>query len=147
MLKTVGLAMVFSVCTLIGFRASERLRCRYKKLLSHYILIEEIAELMRVGTELETVFKNERAADLLIADGYSASVKPEELNAEDIRLLEEFFGQLGMGDIEAQLSRCATYRELLSKRVYDAEQEMKSKSRLYSLLGIFFGIFAVIIVI
>lgn len=69
----------------------------------------------------------------------------EDLNRDDQRLLAEFFSGLGMGDLEAGIARCTTYRELLHKHVCDAEQEMKQKSRIYSLLGVFSGLLTAIL--
>ncbi len=145
MLKTVGCILTVAVGAAIGIRAADRLRSRYKKLLSHYIYIGEIADLMRRGAPLDEVFMSERANGLIVADGYRVQVAREDLKYEDQKLISEFFSGLGMGDLEAGIARCDTYKELLHKRVSEAEQEMKQKSRIYSLLGVFSGILIAIL--
>lgn len=145
MFKCIGLILTVLTGAAVGFRASERLRFRYKKLLKYYVYIGELSDRMRTGVELERLFCDEKAAELISADGYRITLKRDGLNSGDIELLEEFFKALGMGDIEAQTARTATYRELLGTRVSDAEQDMRSKSRLYSLIGLFSGIFTAII--
>ncbi len=147
MLKTVGCIITVAVGAALGIRAADRLRCRYKKLLSHYLYIGEISDLMRTGAPLEEVFASNSAKGLVESEGYRVQVLCDDLNRDDRRLLSEFFSGLGMGDLDAGIARCATYRELLYKRVSDAEQEMKQKSRIYSLLGVFSGIMTAILFI
>lgn len=145
MLKTIGCIITVAVGAAIGIRAADRLRARYKRLLSHYIYIGEISDLMRTGAPLGEVFVSDSAKGIIKAEGYHIQIVSDDLNRDDQRLLSEFFSGLGMGDLEAGIARCATYRELLHKRVCDAEQEMKQKSRIYSLLGVFSGILTAIL--
>lgn len=147
MLRVIGCILTVGVGGAAGARAAGRLRSRYKKLLSHYIYIGEISDQMRIGVGLEEIFKSSSANGLIQADGYEVTVDGTDLNTEDRLLITRFFSELGMTDLEAGISRCTVYRELIYKRVCDAEQEMKSKSRLYSMLGLFFGLLTAILFI
>ncbi len=147
MLKLIGVALTVITGALVGIRASEKLRQRYRKLSEYVICIGEISDGIRMGAELERIFSQPRASALFDADGYNVSVKKEWLTKEDIRLLEEFTSLLGMGDTKAQILRCSTYSQLVKKRTLEAEENMKSKSRLYSILGLFSGLFTAIIFI
>lgn len=147
MLKLIGVALTVVTGALVGIRASEKLRQRCRKLNEYYIFIGEISDGIRMGAELERIFSQPKASALFDAEGYNISVKEQWLNGEDTRLLEEFVELLGMGDTKAQILRCSTYRELVKKRAFEAEENMKSKSRLYSILGLFSGLFAAIIFI
>ena len=147
MLKFIGVVLTVATGALVGLRASEKLRQRYKKLNEYSICIGEISDGIRTGAELERIFSQPKAAALFDANGYHISVKEQWLTGEDTKLLEEFLLLLGMGDTEAQISRCSTYRELVRKRACEAEENMRSKSRLYSVLGVFSGLFVAIIFI
>ena len=147
MFKAAGVILVIAVGAATGFRASQRLRTRYKKLFRFYAFIRSAADRMRLGEELERIYKSSEAAELLSVSGYRATVKSEGLSGEDIRLLEEFFSSLGMTDIDSGVDRCAVFCELLLRRVGEAEEDMKSKSRLYSILGCFCGVFVALILV
>ncbi len=147
MLKAIGAVLIIAVGTAIGFRASNRLCKRYQRLCDFCLFIGEISDKMRIGLELESIFQGERAKKLCICDGYIVRVRGEYLSGEEKRLLEEFFEGLGMSDTAAGISRCSAYRELLTAGAKEAEREMRSKSRLYGILGLFSGIFISILLI
>lgn len=68
------------------------------------------------------------------------------LTSEDIRLISEFGYGLGTSDVEGQLSHCRFSTELAKARFEKAREEKQKKSRLYSMLGFFLGIGAVLII-
>ena len=147
MLKGFGIFILVAVCGIFGVRASAFLRQRKRKLSEFALFIEECKDMMRLGRELSYIFESDRAKRLLNVSGYSVTVIDEGLTAEDKRLLTEFFSGLGMGDLQSTVALCENYREIVAKRAADAEKNAEEKSRLYSLLGLFSGIFLAIILI
>ncbi len=57
------------------------------------------------------------------------------LSSEDRRLFEEFVSQLGMSDLEGEITRCRRYARLFSERCTAAREELRHKGRLYITLG------------
>ena len=147
MLKVIGIILTVAVSSAVGLRAAARLTARYKKLQSFCAFIDEIADRMRLGEELERIYKSPAAKGLLLSDGYNAAVIREGITNEDADMLDGFFKTLGMGDTESCVSRCTLFSEIVKKEAAKAENEMNSKSRLYSLLGLLGGIFIAIILI
>ena len=72
-------------------------------------------------------------------EGYEIKFSEDNLTKTDISLAKDFIRELGMGDIEAELKRCGTYKELFLREFKVAEQQMKEKGSLYGKLGIFGG--------
>ncbi len=145
MLKIIGAVLVVLVGATFGIRASERLRQRYKRLYKHYLFIGDTADMMRLGVNITEIYQCEKAKELLSADGYTAKVIEEGLLRDDLHILSEFYSGLGMGELEAGVSRCETYRNIVQKQVEAAESELHGKARLYSMLGVFSGLFIAIL--
>ena len=145
MLKIIGAVLTVAVGAAFGMRASDKLRLRYKKLLAHSLFISEASDMMRMGATLSEIYTLPSAEMLIAAESYTAAVMEEGLRSADIRLLSEFYASLGMGDTEAEITRCSTFLKIMEKRLSEAEQDMKSRSRLYSLLGVFSGLFVAIL--
>jgi stage III sporulation protein AB len=98
-----------------------------------------------MGATISEIYTLLSAETLIAAESYTAAVMEEGLRSADIRLLSEFYASLGMGDTEAEIARCSTFLKIMEKRLSEAEQDMKSRSRLYSLLGVFSGLFVAIL--
>lgn len=147
MLKLFGLVCIVLVGASFGLKASLKLSARYKRLVDFYIFLGEICDCMRVGYDIEGIFAKESAEKLFTLNGYKITPKTSNLQKKDTEILEEYLSNLGMTDLEAGINRTEVYRALLQKQIEQAEGEMKEKSRLYSLLGIFAGIFVAIILI
>ncbi len=145
MLKIVGAVLIVLVGAAFGIRASERLRQRYKRLYKHYLFIGDTADMMRLGADVTEIYQCEKAKELISAVGYTAEVIEDGLGREDLQILSQFYGELGMGDLEAGISRCETYRDILQKQVAAAENELRGKARLYSMMGVFSGLFIAIL--
>ncbi len=147
MLKLIGAVLTVMVSGFLGIRAAERLKSRYKLLLAFYMLLGEISDKIRVGIPLEEMFSDGKNAKLCERNGYKICPICDGLLSEDKALITEFFMGLGMTDTEAGIARCETYREIIKERADVAKTEAGEKSRLYSLLGLFFGIFISILLI
>ncbi len=73
--------------------------------------------------------------------------KQTELKPNEKRTVEEFFENLGMGEIEAQVKRCEGYAAVFAERLKEARAEYTEKAKLYRMLGLFSGIAISIILV
>ena len=147
MLKAVGVIVLIAACTAIGFKRSENLRVRHKKLSRFSVLLQDISDGIRTGAELCNLFKEENALELATFEKLTPEARPEGLSAKDIELLNNFFEGLGMGDVASQITRCETYLELIKKQEKEAAEQVKAKAGLYSRLGFFAGLFIAVMLI
>ncbi|MBO7217937.1 MAG: hypothetical protein J6V50_04475 [Clostridia bacterium] len=147
MLKLFGSLLIVVVSAAFGLRASFSLKERKEKLSEFILLIDEIEDMIRQGAALEIIYKSERAKRLLNVSGYLASPKEEGLKTGDVKLLSEFFSKLGMGDSKSALTLCEDYGKIVGKKFSESEKQVGEKAKLYSLLGVFFGIFIAILLV
>lgn len=61
------------------------------------------------------------------------------MKLKDKRLIEQFGAELGHTDIEGQIAHCEVTAKLLEEQIEQAREEKKKKSKLFSMLGLFFG--------
>lgn len=146
-LKGVGTISLLLTGCLVGLRFSRQLELRRKKLNCFYLFTRELWGGIKTGEEIDSILQSSTAKNLIHKDGLNIKPDPTGLKAEDIKVLEEFFSFLGMGDAESQVLRCETYNELVKKRLQNAEDEVKEKAKLYSALGFFSGLVVVILII
>ena len=71
--------------------------------------------------------------------GVAAGTKGSGLKLKDKRLIEQFGAELGHTDIEGQIAHCEVTAKLLEEQIEQAREEKKKKSKLFSMLGLFFG--------
>lgn len=147
MLKAVGIITLITVCTLAGFKLSEGIKQRHRKLREYCFLLEEIADRIRTGTALFDILSGEKTKELVIVDGLDMRVNKGWLTARDKEILDEFFSKLGFSDKKGETDRCAAYLELLKKQEKDAENQVKAKAGLYSKLGFFAGLFIAVVLV
>lgn len=147
MLKVIGLIMVVLVCAGIGIYMAATLGTRQKRLYSICLFIEEIADRMRAGRELGEIIRTSGQKAGISISGMNPEIKGEGLTQQDIKIVEEFFEGLGMGDTESQLKRCEVYLQLVRKQETAARVAASEKSGLYRKLGIFTGLFIAVILI
>lgn len=147
MLKAVGIFTIIAVCTLAGFKLSDGIKARHKKLTGYCILLEEISDRIRTGTELFEILKDEKASELVEINGLEMRASKGCINTKDRSILDEFFEGLGLLDKKSEINRCKTYLELIKKQEKSAENEVKSKAGLYSKLGLFAGLFIAVVLV
>ena len=97
--------------------------------LSEYIRIE--------NTEKNRLFKRCFDTSLLNAD---LSFNGEYLLKEDIRLLNEFINNFGMGDRKNEYERTAVYIKLFERLSEKADFETEKLCKLYYSLGVLTGL-------
>ncbi len=134
--------MIFSACSFGGMYKSALLKRRTEKLLHITRAVDDMSEriraqaieaekLVNICFEKHTVF---------IVDG-QIKFNKNFLKKDDINLLEEFFDNFGMQDINGEYDRTKFYVNLLYKQYEQAMGESAKLCRLYNSLGILGGIF------
>ena len=160
LLKLFG-AVILSLSGLLG-------GCRYARrlIIRRDFLRDFIAFLESLGTVLryrsEDIFTSVNSSGELFSLPCDAHKRPfiqawEEqiapfakryaLSKQDVSLLRDFGAQLGVTDTQGQLSHIALYSTLFEKQLTKAEEEVKSKAKLYRTLGLFTGMSAALMLI
>ena len=147
MLKITGILLLMAVCTVFGFYKANKILYRQKRLSAIYFFINEVAERIRIGEEMEKIIETIGTTAGIYKNGYKICLLEDGLNATDISLANEFISGLGMGDTEYELKRCENYSHLLKKAIKAAETETKEKASVYRKLGIFTGLLVGIVLI
>jgi len=140
--KFSGLLIIFSVCNFSGMYKSLLLRKRAEKLSYITRAVDDMAERIRsqaceVKKLISTCFEN---STVYITNG-KIEFNSNFLEKSDIDLLEEFFADFGMRDVNGEYERARFYKKLLQKQYEQAENKCGTLCRLYNSLGVLSGIF------
>ena len=85
------------------------------------------------------MLKTGKSFDEAWKSGVATGTKGSGLKLKDKRLIEQFGAELGHTDIEGQIAHCEVTAKLLEEQIEQAREEKKKKSKLFSMLGLFFG--------
>lgn len=139
LVKTVGLVMIISASTLLGFLKARELINREKTLFKIYLCLTDLRERIRLdGGELNRLLRQSFAGTDFTEGGIP---KIKGLSADDIKLLEEYIQSAGMADTLAECDRAQLYAEIFLKRREAAKNQADRLCRLYRTLGFMCGIF------
>ena len=131
--KWLGLLTLLFVCTAIGFLKAYSLKGRFDELLLIRNGILKLKERIRLHFGDKT---------RLIKDCFPIYIDEfKNLNAGDKALFEEFLSNLGKGDTQEEIERCAAYISLFADKLQDAKNEYDEQQKLYKTLGFLSGIF------
>ena len=131
--KILGFAMIIFTTAAIGFSKSAELFRRCDKLGFVCKGVRTLKEHIRLhGGE----------TDRLIEKSFGKyPIDYTYLENGDVKLLEEFFAQLGMSDTTAEYERCELYVTLLEERLAEAQKKYRELGKLYKSVGVMAGIF------
>ncbi len=162
MIKCIGIVLIIAFFFSAGVYLSLRLKNRYEFLSLFREFLSslktnirynggEIFELIERSMPLAIVeyFKSENYSGMDIYWDRCIKNIPKNaaLKREDISLIAEFGKTLGTTDIEGQLNHIELYKELISSNINNSIEEIKQKSKLYKMLGLFSGIAAALLLI
>ena len=152
MLRLMGALLVMTALTGAGFFFAGRLRLRSEFLGAMLTLTDSLKTEIRYSRDdILTVLK--RSSPEIIArvspktdnaDEFgrtftSCVARTYNLAEDDSALIDELFSKLGASDVEGQISHLELCGEKLRKQYNNSLEEIKSKSKLYKLLGFFAG--------
>jgi stage III sporulation protein AB len=155
MVKYLGLVFIVLCGFGVGYYLSKRLKTRYDFLTAFKDFLStleinlrfkntEIFSLVKLSAPelMKSFFKESREENFQLywSDCVSGVPKSFALKNDDISLITEFGKLLGTTDIDGQLNHINLYKELIDKNINNSSEELKSKSKLYKLLGLFAGL-------
>lgn len=155
MVKYIGLVMIVICCFGAGYYFSLRLKSRYEFLSSFKDFLSaleinmrykntEIFSLIKISSPdlIKSVFKEKNDSDFQLYWSNCVAEIPKSyaLKEEDYNLLYEFGKLLGTTDTDGQINHINLYQELINTNIDNSLSELKSKSKLFKLLGLFSGL-------
>ena len=162
MLKFIGILLIIISSFSVGWYFSFRLKLRYEFLLSFRDFISTLETNIRYNSgEIIPLIKSSAPKSIskffMKDDVNNFSAYWSEcienipqlyaLKNEDYNLMFEFGRMLGTTDIEGQLNHINLYKELIKSNLDNSELELKQKSKLSKLLGLFAGLAAALLLI
>ena len=131
--------MVIISTTTYGMILSARLSGRVQTLLNMRKMLEEIRDIIEYTcTETEEILEKIKSKYPLVFRG--------NLHNCDSEILSELIDGLGKSDRSGQLNFCEAVIRNIDRNLKSAEKEKEEKSRLYTTLGLSFGLAISIII-
>lgn len=114
-------------------------------------IFEEISN--NITKNISNIFKStvKGLKDFSVSQAWEQAIESEKkntnLNEEDIRVIKLLSKQLGITDIEGQISQIEITEHFLDTQIKQAQQEKEKNQKLYQKLGITMGLVIVILLI
>ena len=114
-------------------------------------IFEEISN--NITKNISNIFKStvKGLKDFSISQAWEQAIESEKkntnLNEEDIRVIKLLSKQLGITDIEGQISQIEITEHFLDTQIKQAQQEKEKNQKLYQKLGTTMGLVIVILLI
>lgn len=137
--KVLGFLATVTSTYSFGFLKSKALKLRLEKIHNIQKNITSLKEKIRVNAGEIPFLLSSSFGEFPISYRY--------LEKDDIKLLEEFFDNIGMSDSKSEYERCELYFNLLTPKLQEAEQNYRELGKLYRNIGLFSGIFICIILL
>lgn len=150
-IKITGLICAFSFFALIGAYQSVKLKRRKESLNDILLFLNKLENVIRYkrGDIVSLIF--ECADNVLVPlknadsfEDYQNIIFSLPLKKEEKGLLSKFFYQIGLMDLEGELSSIKLYTEFFDEIYNKSKLDIENKSKLYRMLGIFAGLAFVI---
>lgn len=136
--KIIGLLISFCVPSLYGFLKAYIVAKRSQKLQKFVVAFCELSEYVRIeNAEKKRLFSKCFDRELM---GEDFCLNTEFLKAEDITLIEEFVNGFGAKDKNSEYERTKFYIGRLQTNTHNAQSDKEKLCKLYSTLGVLFGI-------
>lgn len=142
LVKALGLFLVVSVCSLIGFLKGQSIKSRYKKICTFCGGLDDFYEYIEQGDcDLKKAIKNAfDRCDFLYHSNQSTFCYDNDLNGEDKAIIDSFFLSLGHSAKKAECDRIKLCKIKMQKRQAEAEGEMNQKCKIYNTFGVCIGL-------
>ncbi|MBR6102761.1 MAG: stage III sporulation protein AB [Ruminococcus sp.] len=146
MLRLSGCLFMITASSLFGFELSSRLRRRAALLRNAVSMLKTSGDRMRFTRPVKDKLIASLKADPQYRDLFDKRAL-QLLGEEAVAVLERFFDSLGTTDITGQEAMTAMCISELSRLYSKAEDETKSKCRLFEILGFMTGAFISVMMI
>ncbi len=138
--KIIGLLLVFSSSSFLGFYKSNRLLKRCEALSELCISLDKLAKCIKCGTsnlqELLTLCFNNKV--FLTQKG--CILNDDRLSKDDKKLFEKLISEMGISNKESEIKNVSLYNALFRKKLKEAEQDAERLAKLYNSLGMLIGV-------
>lgn len=139
-IKLTGCILVIGVCGAVGMKAAGKLKGRVKILLELIAAIDRIAQYIKLENEdIESILKRTLPKGITFDAVGVIAENSVALTQEDVQLLSDFLGSLGMGDKISETVKCNSYKQLFIKQWEEADRQVEEKYKLYSTMGFICG--------
>lgn len=155
-IKIIGCFLIVGASYLTGFQLSRSLHKRKDFLKSFGMFLTSLATNLRYNSEdiftlvsscarveeMDIILpeKNKQAFEDAWHNKIKEIPKDYALTKSDKELLICFGFELGKTDTDGQLKHIELYKSVFEKQLLQAEEDVKSKSKLYQTMGLFIGI-------
>lgn len=153
-MKYVGLILIIITCFGTGYYFSLRLKLRFVFLSAFKDFLSALETNLRYNSsDIFTLVKSsapEAVKDIFDKENsnfisywsecINSIPKKYALKNDDYNIIYEFGKMLGTSDVEGEIKHIKLYEELIKNNLYNSESELKQKSKLYKLLGLFAGL-------
>ncbi|MGN0570578.1 MAG: stage III sporulation protein AB [Candidatus Fimenecus sp.] len=170
MLKALGILLLAAFCLLTGLLLCARVHKRITA-LEHFIRLFTVMQtqiayaMLPTDALLQNICRFSEFSDFsfvfflqeafIAGNPFSSAwkyalfeyAKHAALQASDTELLEAFGDVFGTTDKDGQTANCAYYISLLKERTSELKKSEKNSSRLYLSLGVFGGLFIMILLV
>ena len=164
LIKIVGGLLIIVSGTFIGIYASERLKEKVSFFEQYIIFLTHvrttvsytsanIKELLTVNTSVPLVRPVLRDTLILLERGISleeawrGAVDIHVKDKEDKKLICYFGDNFGRSDVSGELNKLDLHCEFVKQRLDRLREELKTKQRLYRVIGMFCGVLTAVILI
>ena len=138
LMKFLGLLLILFVSSAIGFLKASAIKKRYSKLQQIIKSMNTLSEHLKIGNEERSVIiKKSFNNDFSETD---ENINTEFLKNSDIETLSEFFKGFGKRDKDSEIKRTVFYINSLNKNLEESKIDCDRLCKLYSEVGILFGI-------
>ncbi len=137
-IKAVGLILIFSVCSMIGFLKAFTLKKRRDRLICLIKCMTSLSEYVKIGnSERKSLIERSFGDEFSIEKN---TVKEDDLTKEDKELFAEFFKSFGKSEKRAEFDKINLYLNFLKENLKKAENDFEKLSKLYSRTGVLIGL-------
>ncbi len=154
-MKLIGLILIVIACFGVGYYLSLRLKNRFEFLSAFKDFLSNLETNIRYNSSeifslvkfsapgcIRDIFTENNSENFTTYWSECISKLPKRfaLKKDDLNLLYEFGRMLGTTDTEGEINHIKLYKELIESNINNSEKELKQKSKLMKLLGLFAGL-------
>lgn len=139
--KTLGLLIIFSVCSGIGILKSENLRKQSCDLTEFIKSFSQLSELVRIGNyeidELSSICFNK---SLGFFEKHEFIINCSSLTETQNKIIKEFFEGFGFSDAKGEYNRAELYINMLKSEQKQSLSKYSAVGSLYRSVGFMSGL-------
>ncbi len=147
--KVLGMLLIVSACSMIGFLKGQTLKNRCKKLSLFCGGLNVFYEyIQQGGCELDKAIKSSfDKCDFIYSSNGDTFCYDNDLSPADKAIIDEFFMSLGRSAKKSECDRIRLCEINMQKRLAEAENEKAQKCKIYGTFGVCIGLAIAVLLI